>query len=306
MRILREKFYELKQLQDIKVECKEKIKSQQHSCRNKSVELNEKIKKVIREMLIELRENIFSVLESSDKIQNLFDPLITHLYEETEIKLNFEEIHREELSKAVAKDEFLKIIFLQIKSNSSSEHYKELNEILLDIEEVLKLCGDKEMTKMRNLISIYLDKVNNSVNRKISNKDNFSLVNSKSEPLCSCKHKEISPCQDKISEVTTNLTFQKTPKKEVYKTVDELINYINKEDEEDLIKPKKTKKKQNKKEKKPLKDQILLCDIEKVEKLEKEIQEFKIFIKNNSINAINVKKIKPVFSREWLNQIISK
>jgi hypothetical protein len=304
VRILREKFYELKQLQEIKIDCKEKIKSAQHNCRSK-VELNEKIKKVIREMLIELRENIFSVLESSDKIQTLFDPLFQHVFEETELKLNLEEIHREELSKAISKDEFLKIIFLQIKSNSSSEHYKELNEILLDIDEVLKITGDKEMSKMKSLISILIDKVKNPVNRKIShsyNKDNYTLVSSKSESLCSCKQNEISPCQDLSSEVN-KVTFQKTPKKEVYKTVDELINYINKEDEEDSIKPKKSKKKQTKKDKKSNKDEIFLFEIEKIDK---EIEEFKIYMKNNSMNAINVRKIKPVLSREWLNKIASK
>jgi len=93
-------------------------------------------------------------------------------------------------------------------------------------------------------------------------------------------------------------------KKDKFKDIDDLIDYINK-DEEEEIKPKKNKKKNNKKDKKNNTgnlNQIGSSLIDR-EKMEKEIEDFKLYIKNNSLNALNVRKIKPVLTREWLQNL---
>jgi hypothetical protein len=75
--------------------------------------------------------------------------------------------------------------------------------------------------------------------------------------------------------------------------VDDLINYINQEDN----KPKKSKKK-NKKNKN-IKTEKPMCK----DKIETEIEEFKTILKLTSVRAYTVRKIKPTFSKEWITGI---
>ena len=265
---------------------------------HKGMELNEKIKKAIREMLIELRENIYAVLESSYDIQKIFIPIVQHLVDETCMNFNFEEIHREEFSKAVAKDEFLKIIFLQIISNSKNQSYEELFDILTEIEDILKV-SNKEMTRFRKFIDLVLEKMNlnintNSVTNNLSKEcQHFNLIHNTINHTCNCNHQETFPT--KINPNNINL------KKDKFKDIDDLIDYINKEEEEE-VKPKKNKKKNNKKDKKQNANISNNIPIDK-EKMEKEIEEFKVNIKNESINAYSIRKIRPKFSRKWLNNL---
>jgi hypothetical protein len=77
--------------------------------------------------------------------------------------------------------------------------------------------------------------------------------------------------------------------------VDDLINFINQEDN----KPKKIKKKNNKKNKN-------LKIIEKPlgkDKIDSEIEEFKNILKLTSVHKFTVRKIKPIFSDEWLSSL---
>jgi hypothetical protein len=280
---------------------------------SKGVELNEKIKKAIREMLIELRENIYAVLESSYDIQKIFVPIVQHLIDESSYKFNFEEIHREEFARAVSKDEFLKIIFLQIKSNSKNPSYEELFEILTEIEDLLSVT-DREMTRFKGFIELALEKIN--------------LINNGTLPNCECNHnlshnylskkycnhnsnknnqngQNVQNCQNGVR--NKSLTGQNNlSKKDKFKDIDDLLDYINKDDEEEEQKPKKNKKKNNKgKEKKLVSSSNVLTNlVVDKEKLEKEIEEFKLNIKDNSINAFSIRKIKPHISRDWLSGLV--
>ena len=159
--------------------------------KNSKVDLNEKIKKAIREMLIELKENIYAVLDSSYDIQKIFMPIVVHLMDETLCKFNFEEIHREEFARAVAKDEFLKIIFLQIKSNSKNQSYEELYEILSEIEDLLNVT-QKEMTRFRNFIDLVLEKINLSSIKGDSSNSNLNL-NNQNGFTRECQHFNLIP-----------------------------------------------------------------------------------------------------------------
>jgi hypothetical protein len=348
VRLLKEKFYELKTNHEIKGECLDRAKMMNTGIKNSKVDLNEKIKKAIREMLIELRENIYAVLESSYDIQKIFMPIVVHLIDEAQCKFNFEEIHREEFAKAVAKDEFLKIIFLQIKSNSKNPSYEELYDILSEIEDILNVT-QKEMTRFRNFIDLVLEKINlsssvkgeaNNLNLNLNvnvnlnmNNQNGGMINPYNNnfskecqhfnliqnPMhnCNCSHhgdREVlssSPnsynsnfnSQNNKLQNSMNSINSMSLKKDKFKDIDDLIDYINK-DEEEEIKPKKSKKKNNKKDKKNNSNlnHQLSSPIDK-EKMEKEIEDFKMYIKNNSSNAMNVRKIKPALSREWLQNL---
>jgi hypothetical protein len=250
-------------------------------------------------MLIELRDNIFAVLNSSLDIQKIFIPIIQHLVDETSTQFNFEEIHREELAKSIEKDEFLKVIFNQIATNQNISSYEELFEIYSEIKENLKITNH-EMTRFRKFIDIVLEKLN--LNTTTSNANtpiktskectHFNLIHSSiNNCTCSCNHGDM---------LTKNIP-NNTIKKDKFKDIDDLIDYINKEEEEE-VKPKKNKKKNNKKDKKQNQANPNNIPIDK-EKLEKEIEEFKLNIKNDSINAYNIRKIKPNLSREWVNNL---
>lgn len=366
MRLLKEKFYELKTNHEVKGECLDRAKVITNAAnaanagnqtnpgiKQTKVDLNEKIKKAIREMLIELRENIYSVLESSYDIQKIFMPIVVHLIDEAQCKFNFEEIHREEFAKAVAKDEFLKIIFLQIKSNSKNPSYEELYDILSEIEDILNV-SQKEMTRFRNFIDLVLEKINLSSTAKtevnnlnnpnnlnnlnsLNNLNNLNVnlnvnvnlnINNQTGPInqfnnnfskdcqnfnliqntrhsCTCSHHgEVLSSSPNISKPTPDSKHSGNSinaiKKDKFKDIDDLIDYINK-DEEEEVKPKKNKKKNNKKDKKNnsnLNNQFA-SPVDR-EKMEKEIEDFKIYLSSISLNAMQVRKIKPALSREWL------
>lgn len=375
--ILREKFYELKSTQENKSEEEKRNManinmSSMNNTTNASspgisgppkasVDLNEKIRKVIKDMLIDLREHIYAVLEASEDIKRVFMPILLHLNDDDEF-FNFEEIHREELAKAVNKDDFLKIIFLQIKVNAKNPSYEELYDILMEIEEILRV-KKKEMTKFKNFIEIALEKnsvqngsgangccskhkqvknghknnhteskkfphfytCNNCISRMNGgsstnagqnsnhnttnhqssvNHNSNSLLNS-SNPFL--KHYCQSPdnCLECLakSRSANSLT---SAKKDKFKDIDDLLDYINSNEEE--IKPKKTKKKNNKKEKKQISSQSVIgvhtISLNK-EKMELEIEEFKKSLKNSSINAYSITKIRPMISRSWLTNLTS-
>jgi len=115
--------------------------------------------------------------------------------------------------------------------------------------------------------------------------------------------------------VKTNLNISNQQSEKEYKSINDLVDYINSENG----KKKKTKKKKNlsKKKKNNNKkngktstsrghDDNNILNKSNVSDFEKEIDEFKKKIKNQSIKAKLVEKIKPCFSEKWLKSIESK
>lgn len=110
---------------DAKVEKESKKKhSSQHICANclnnrthsnlKENELNDNIKKVIKQMLLELRKIYKALIEAAGTIERIFDYTLYHLASDkkNQCYFNFEEIHKEEFSYTITNDEFLKVYFL--------------------------------------------------------------------------------------------------------------------------------------------------------------------------------------------------
>jgi hypothetical protein len=206
-------------------------------------------------------------------------------------------------------------MFIFVKSKHSAIP-EDLVQSFLNIEESLS-SHQKEMTKLKFFTEIAFEKYhlclpdddelinisnknfnckellgcnnnnNNTVNRNDSSNNIFPYTNNKS---------------NKIGNTKEN-------KKEKYKDIDDLLKYIN-ADEAENNKPKKAKKKNNKKDKKCLSSMRLntisntnnFIPIDR-EKMEKEIDDFKNYIKDNSIPAYSVRKIKPNLSSEWIVSI---
>lgn len=302
--LLREKFYQFRSSQEGKSEKsdQEVKKNIPKNVRQEVMELNEKIKVVIKEMLTDLRDYIYSVLEASNDIKRIFLPILLHLYEDDPDFINFEEIHKEEFSRAVQKDEFLKIIFLQINANRKTASYEELVDILLEIEDNLRI-EHREMTKFKNFISMAIEKSNMSTPVFTCNNCSKYMKNS-----CVTNHNchQSHQTQKNVDNLLLSKSMSMPLKKEKdtkFKDIDDLLDYINSEEVDD--KPKKTKKKNNKKDKKSSTKLIPtssgnLTQAKDKEKLEKEIEEFRNEIQNNSINAFSIHKIRPRISKEFL------
>jgi hypothetical protein len=122
-------------------------------------------------------------------------------------------------------------------------------------------------------------------------------------PNISCNSSAISINKDKEVKDKKENKKSNNNKKEKFKDIDDLIKYINGEEED---KPKKSKKKINKKDKK-IQTNAKSTNLNNLpmvqgdkEKIEMEIEEFKNCLKSNSIPAYSIKKIQPNFSKEWL------
>ncbi len=316
--LLREKFYELKSCHELNLE---KAKNGKKT-KQVAVDLDENIEKVIKEMLLDLRENIYSILEASNDIARIFKPILLHLINDENF-FNFEDIHREEFSNSVKNDEFLEVIFLQIKNNSNNPSYEELYDILCEIEDILKV-RKKEMTKFKNFIDIGKQKValqignNNDNTKNILTCHNCASFNLQKKNHChhNIRHTyhnhqnqilehmdQDIPCGNykKSQNLNTSTNSSAKKEKDKFKDIDDLLDYINANEGE--AKPKKHKKKNNKKEKKNnlnITNNNITNSPQIRENTEKEIEDFKINIKNNSINAYSIRKIKPNISKQFL------
>lgn len=317
--LLREKFYELKSERESQKEVKipNNAKKNMSKSKSESVELNDKIRKVIKEMLMDLRDNVYSVLDASHDIRRIFNPILLYIIESKPDLFNFEDMHREEFDKWVHKDEFLKSIFHQIKVNAKNPSYEELHEILLEIEEILG-THNRDMTRFRSIIDMALEGCDSedptvrqiclNIGRGKNNPANSNFTNSKAKvrnSLYTCNH-----CSNKlhthnepvVSSFTTGNEAENSPpnKKDKFNDIDDLLDYIN-SNEDQNTKPKKQKRKGNKKK-------VAGKGVEgslnpDKEKIEKEIQDFKNNIENNSVNAYKIRKIRPIISRSWLTSI---
>ena len=78
--------------------------------------------------------------------------------------------------------------------------------------------------------------------------------------------------------------------------VDDLINYINQEDN----KPKKNKKKNNRKSKKTNDKSSIIYSKDRIDS---EIEEFKNNLQKSTVPAFSVRKIKPNITLEWLSDL---
>ena len=115
--------------------------------------------------------------------------------------------------------------------------------------------------------------------------------------------------------VKTNITISSQQNEKEYKSISELVEYINSENG----KKKKNKKKKNlsKKKKNIIKkagktstsrghNDNNILNMTTLSEIDNELEEFKRKIKNQSIKAKLVEKIKPCFSEKWLKSIESR
>lgn len=73
-----------------------------------NLELNDNVKKIIKNLLLELKKIYNACLNSAIDIEKVFRSPIIHLTCDKD-KFNFEDMHREEFSNTIIQDEFIKV-----------------------------------------------------------------------------------------------------------------------------------------------------------------------------------------------------
>jgi hypothetical protein len=110
---------------------------------------------------------------------------------------------------------------------------------------------------------------------------------------------ELKKFTDRIEEDIKPVKLKQNREKVKEMDVDDLVSYINQEEQ----KPKKSKKKNSKKTKQPgVSKPEPAAPISK-DKIDLEIQEFKDVLQNSTVRAHKVRKIKPNLSIEWLTNL---
>jgi hypothetical protein len=107
---------------------------------------------------------------------------------------------------------------------------------------------------------------------------------------------ELKRFTDHLEEDIKPIKLKQNREKVKEMDVDDLVSYINQEEQ----KPKKSKKKSSKKSK--IKEKPEPAPISK-DKIDLEVQEFKDILENSTVRAHKIRKIKPNLSIEWLTNL---
>jgi len=193
-------------------------------------------------------------------------------------------MHKEEFHNTLIEDEFISCLLYHIKNVATD--YK--------IEEIIKLIdyleNDSHNYTMSNfcfyideLMKDILEKGNNcEIQIQNLNPNNLTITNT------NCNYKGVSQLNNNV-------------KNKTIENLDELVAYINSND-----KPTKKGKKKNLKKKNAIDKQVTKSNINNsVLDDETIIENFKKNIYSNSRFAGSTRKIKPIFSHDWIDSIKS-
>ena len=208
-----------------------------------------------------------------------------------------------------------KFFNLYIGEEKCNEEIKEIIKNIYNTLTSLKNPVKDQIIKLLSLTNIEPDKINlisSILNQQVLNHDlihnelmryldGHSLICNKNKINKRPKKKEIVEEQNNEENKDNNgLSFEN-------KTVDEIINYINDNNESKKKKKKRNKKKKNKKNDNEIENKNIEDKIETNKENEDLIvNEFKQFIIDNIIDANQINKIKPVISQDYLNFISEK
>jgi len=196
-------------------------------------------------------------------------------------------MHKEEFYNTLIEDEFISCLLFNIK-NLATE---------FNIEEIIKLIdyleNDSHNYTMSNFC-FYIDELMKNILEKSNNSETYSVNNSKSNNLTitntNCNYKGISQI--------TDININNNSKNKNIENLDDLVAYINSND-----KPTKKGKKKNLKKKNANKQNINNNNNNKNNinlNDESIIEDFKKNIYSSSKFAGSTRKIKPIFSLDWI------
>ena len=283
----------------------EKKTKKNNSPINKKNNISEQI---ISDILIRDLERIKTCLiNSSNEIKEIFQYPLNLLNK----SFNIEHIQLEAFKKYILNDKLISTIFLQIKLLYNKNKLDSKIKLIQLIENDERYCK-REMTKFDN----YLDekiKEENNLNSE-EEIDNKSYYNSDSEneiknhirknflslSSFSSIETKISPLNDEINENIINEEENKILSNDI--DIDDLVKYID--NDEDVIK--KKKKKKNKKKNKNSLNQNLQDDKKENEdnvNFENIFLKFKQDIINDTLDYYKTQKIKSNFSASFLMKL---
>jgi hypothetical protein len=282
---------------------------------------NEPIKSVIKTLLEELKNIKNSLIESSKDIEFIFKLPINYLSnnEHSEEKnihtdnnsFNLQEIHREEFTNTLINDEFISQLLAQIHQMKSYKIMAEIVKLTNQIEEYRYDSNISEQGRISNIISLEIKRILEEEKEQQKNieqareiiRTNNLLKQQKEKELQELKRlKELKQIKElkqlNLNQGKTDSVEEKTQLNLISKheNLDELVEYIKSDDN----KPKKTKKKNNRKKNK----KSNLNNNENSDNcFDEEVEKFKEFIINSYSNIQNIKKIKPLISQKWIEDI---
>ena len=218
-------------------------------------------------------------------------------------------MHREEFTKTLIQDEFISALIAQIKEIARQLRIDEINQLIFQIEEDL-YSKKKEMTRfteflitqLRSFIEIELEDEEEESLNEAGNSSDRSDVNGGSPHVFEVKSLSLNSLSKNYTTNSTSNDNSSSPKNKIAHDIgiDELVEYIEKTDD---CKIKKNKKKLKKKKNKKETASQIENDIKDTEEFDREIDNFKKLIAENSKSAICTKKIRPLFTKEWLSAI---
>ena len=264
-----------------------------------------------------------TLIKSSRDIKSIFNYSLQFLKDEkgNKIEINFEIIYLEQFNEKILLDKFMKCLNLFIKNkqkpifNNFVAFYKEIeidpsllvikekkkfdkfieNNILRVKEEKKKLLNEKELKG----IKIKNDK--NSFSLNTIKGENYIIPND----IILKDVNVLNNDKNKKKKKPNNIIIMKDGKEKDVKDLDneQLYQYIQNDDIKPKSKKKKNKKIKNQKEKEKIKEEEKENESEKLSEEDKEINSIKLNLLNNSCNKYSIRKIRPVFSKDWMNKI---
>ncbi len=211
------------------------------------------------------------------------------------MQFSIEDMHREEFTNTLIEDEFISALIAQIKTIAKQLKIEEINTLISQIEEDLH-SEKKEMTRFTNFL---LEQLRSFIQSDFEDEEEETNLSDEVEQRTSqFPNYQITSLTNFSEELPTNCTSNdnsSSPKGRISNDIgiEELLQYIQ---TTDVKQEKKNKKKLKKKKNKNKKEST-------VEEYDKEVEDFKQILLASSV-SVPIKRIRPVLSAEWLNNIV--
>ena len=283
---------------------------------------------LIQKLFDDIKSIKQTLIESSRDIKSIFNHSLQFLKDEkgNKIEINFELIHLEQLNEKIFQDNFIKclIFFLNKKHKPIINDFKLFYDIKIDTS----LLEKKEKKKFEKIIEynilrvkeekkkLLLEKKTELAEIKLNNdKNSFNLNTIKGENYIISNDSILKDVniinneKNKKKKKPNNIIIMNDGKEKDVKDLDneQLYQYIQNDDKKPKSKKKKNKKVKNQKEKEKIEEEENEKEneneSEKLTEEDKEINSIKLNILNNSCNKFSIRKIRPVFSKDWMNKI---
>ena len=272
-----------------------------------------KILKIIFDVNLPLKHQIVELLglhQLENKDKNDLMTLIVYQKNINHSKIIKSEIENENLNKINNKKKNEENIDSNINTNNKKNENNNniINNNIKNVENIkynIITANDISVIKNKKQPLTDLKSINSNSILSINNSNNLALnIENNSEKQKGNKDKEKEK-QDNYKNYLNknNSNNNKNDNDNIldleHKTVDEIYNYIN---DDKIVKNKRKKK--NRKNKKAKKEEINIEDYqEEVE--DRIVVQFKEDLSGKFIHAGNIKKIRPIFSEEWIKNISS-